>query len=64
VGNWDLFASIEFTTGSLLFFPPKRSRAITLLYSKPQNPRPKNASSARRKMWGEDGNDARFIKLN
>jgi hypothetical protein len=23
-----------------------------------------NTSSARRKMWGEDGNDARFIKLN
>jgi hypothetical protein len=23
-----------------------------------------NTSSARRKMWGEDGNDARFIKLS
>jgi hypothetical protein len=23
-----------------------------------------NTSSARRKMWGEDGNDARRIKLN
>jgi len=27
------------------------------------NKRPLNTSSARRKMWGEDGNDARRIKL-
>jgi len=27
------------------------------------NIRPLNTSSARRKMWGEDGNDARRIKL-
>jgi len=26
--------------------------------------RPKNTMSARRKMWGEDGNGARRIKLN
>ena len=25
------------------------------------NKRPQNASSARRKMWGEDGNDARLL---
>jgi hypothetical protein len=28
------------------------------------NERPKNAMSARRKMWGEDGSGARRIKLS
>jgi hypothetical protein len=32
-------------------------------FGSPLNPTAQNTSSARRKMWGEDGNDARRIKL-
>jgi len=52
--------SIEGATNPLLFFLVKTTRRTLSSF----NIQAQNASSARRKMWGEDGNDARFIKLN
>jgi hypothetical protein len=61
---WDPFGSIAITLRSLLFLTMMTACEKQLSSAENGYLPAQNASSARRKMWGEDGNDARFIKLD
>jgi hypothetical protein len=54
---------IEASAKALLSFYVGRNPRRTFPFSNGAYKSTQNTSSARRKMWGEDGNDARLIKL-